>query len=958
MGILLDPKKFKTTEPGPIKDHEDKSKTLLELINRYIIIEETKMRILSNKYAYNLIKFRPVTEAEMFKEDAALVPYAKALTGDSNILLYKMNRADPAVVRSVLEINGFRFTDKHSWNIIWTSGHAKPYLYEGLNEYQKVNHFPGSFEITRKDKLCENIVQRQQKYGKANFNIIPDTYVLPDEFSDFYEHYRELEKISAPNLWILKPNASSRGRGIKLITDTNDVPIDESCVISRYVYNPFLINGLKFDMRIYVVLTSIDPLRIYVYNEGLTRFCTEKYDPNMKENRFSHLTNYSVNKKNEKFISNKRADADDVGQKWSLSALNKYLDKHKVDTEQVWARIYDLIIRTFIACEPSLQQAYKKTAVCRTNCFELFGFDVLLDDELKPWLMEVNLSPSLACESPLDQQVKSNLIADLFTLVGIRQFDRRKDGAFRGRPTQAPMVPSSSIKKRYFMKGKSVDKPGDEEFKASGMYKKISQIPQKYREILVDTLEEYERKRNFIRIYPAKGTDQYDNLFEVTRINHKVIYKFLYGNDLQLTEKDILQCGNVNPSPPNNITSSLVQQPNQKPAGTSLLPTIADARIPSQNCKREKPMLLYSGNDQPALIPRKEIAESSFKKPQKERGEMNSKILITGDDILIEYVDRLTVALKSIKDTTLKPVWAKCIEKFVTHEVWHCEATNRNSSIKLSLYQRLEEKLLEMKERRKRMLKMNSITKTNAEFEIEYTKEQERKHAIIQAFSVAQLEEMLRSSTRNIAYEVVTCLIPTTSPGVLFNIVTWLSTCKRALISSEEYNILDHQSDSPTNASQKGVLSNNIDKNDSENDSLITSMGGKTVHYKGEHSPGKLSIAEGNEFRARNKAHLTPLRNGSNGINDEKVQSLKQTGHMQAPFDFTKPMHSAAKLSKSPAEYSEKRPAMPHRTYKPLGLVDQKIKNEAQNAIDLPEDHSFSQNESNDLTSSNMGVGE
>lgn len=61
-----------------------------------------------------------------------------------------------------------------------------------------------------------------------------------------------------------------------------------------------MINGLKFDLRVYVLVTSFEPLRIYVYNEGLTRFASEPYQsPSVsKDNKFAHLTNYSINKRN------------------------------------------------------------------------------------------------------------------------------------------------------------------------------------------------------------------------------------------------------------------------------------------------------------------------------------------------------------------------------------------------------------------------------------------------------------------------------------------------------------------------------------------------------------------------------------------------------------------------------------------------------------------------------------
>ena len=77
--------------------------------------------------------------------------------------------------------------------------------------------------------------------------------------------------------------------------------------MQKYVSNPLLYKGLKFDLRIYVLLAGCDPLRIYIYNEGLVRFATEKYEPPCEENidnLYMHLTNYAINKDNPKYVFN------------------------------------------------------------------------------------------------------------------------------------------------------------------------------------------------------------------------------------------------------------------------------------------------------------------------------------------------------------------------------------------------------------------------------------------------------------------------------------------------------------------------------------------------------------------------------------------------------------------------------------------------------------------------------
>ena len=96
--------------------------------------------------------------------------------------------------------------------------------------------------------------------------MAPDTYVLPEEFGDFYNHYQRLKMSEhKKNVWIIKPANSCQGKGIYIVDDINEINVDETSVISKYITNPLLINGHKFDLRIYVAITSYEPLRIYIH---------------------------------------------------------------------------------------------------------------------------------------------------------------------------------------------------------------------------------------------------------------------------------------------------------------------------------------------------------------------------------------------------------------------------------------------------------------------------------------------------------------------------------------------------------------------------------------------------------------------------------------------------------------------------------------------------------------------
>jgi tubulin polyglutamylase TTLL4 len=145
-------------------------------------------------------------------------------------------------------------------------------------------------------------------------------------------------------------------------------------LVSKYVANPHLIDGLKYDLRIYVLVTSYDPLKVYLFREGLTRFATEKYSTNLNslKKRYVHLTNYSVNKRNvEGYVKNNDKATNDSmaaaaisesaeggasgsSSKWNLLQLKNQFEKMGLDYKGTKHKIKDVIIKTLISVEPHI----------------------------------------------------------------------------------------------------------------------------------------------------------------------------------------------------------------------------------------------------------------------------------------------------------------------------------------------------------------------------------------------------------------------------------------------------------------------------------------------------------------------------------------------------------------------------------------------------------------------------
>ncbi|GMF17119.1 unnamed protein product [Phytophthora lilii] len=453
-----------------------------------------------------------------------------------------------AITNSLRATNIRKTTPSNTWNIYW-GGHLKAQEFAALLPFQRVNHFPGSFELGRKDRLCSHLLRMRKKHPNAYAGVIPETYLTAND----YDKQQFLTRFHAePNVvWILKPPNLSCGRGIKLVSaSTHPTPKlskKKAYVIQRYVANPFLINGLKFDLRVYVAVTSYDPLRIYLFNDGLVRFCTEKYSTSKSsmQNPFGHLTNYSINKKNAAAFQKNQDDAhaDEAhalsSSKWSLQMLFKYLqDQGKSqELESFQHSLEDLIVKTFIAVEDKLASASSGN-ISRRNGFELYGFDVLIEgDSMKPRLLKVNILPSLSSSSPMDKRIKTVLVSDLFQLVGIpiadgrretQQIDKAKQDRLHG--IKLPRQSSAGVTTTILRKEKEAQRRRRtlEELQTSASSVAMSQIDGEDLQLVKELEEELHRCGHFKRIFPtAQSFDKYSELFDTWRYRNLLCMRWL-----------------------------------------------------------------------------------------------------------------------------------------------------------------------------------------------------------------------------------------------------------------------------------------------------------------------------------------------------------------------------------------------------------------------------------------------
>ncbi|KAF0296188.1 Tubulin polyglutamylase TTLL7 [Amphibalanus amphitrite] len=315
------------------------------------------------------------------------------------------NKVDSGYLKHVLNVFerlGYERGSEEDFDVLW----SHPYPFRIYNDtllarksHQKVNHFPGSGFITSKVELSTSGIKH-----------IPIAFKMPKE----KEQLLDYAKKNPQTLFVQKSN-SHRDIQIKSV-DAADLDAN-STFFQEYIGNPLLVDGHKFDIGIYTVMTSLDPLRVYIYwGDVLLRFCAEEYHP------------FDAS------VINKYVVGDDYLPIWKVPSLSRYHNELKLGhreslnaflrsqgsrPEKIWSQIEESIRSVYLVKEPSMIRASRRFGSTR-QFFEMVRFDFVVDDELNVYLMEANMSPNLSSAHfrqnvPLYEQV----VYSLLSLVGL-----------------------------------------------------------------------------------------------------------------------------------------------------------------------------------------------------------------------------------------------------------------------------------------------------------------------------------------------------------------------------------------------------------------------------------------------------------------------------------------------------------------------------------------------------------
>lgn len=320
----------------------------------------------------------------------------------------------------------WRETHGENWMVGY--GKCKPTpRYDTHSSFQRSSRFADMREVADKSKFAAYMKRQQRLQGDA-FDFHPPTFRMP-----FDKAAWKKEAAKQPDgYWLLKPSISCCGQKIRLVTGPDDpsFPEDEgNWIIQRFVHPPYLVKNHKFVLRLFAIVTSMSPLRVYLFPDGDVFYTHAEYDVNAESVERANLrgffiTDYFFTKKQRQLYT-------------SSNQLFDYLKSTGVDTDKVFNDVRDVIVKSLQVSEPQYRMAQDETIAYPESTYEVLGWDILLDEDLKPHVCEVNTTPNMGLEinrgnDPVvheeDFELKTEIMRHVLEITGTLGVDNPKAG--------------------------------------------------------------------------------------------------------------------------------------------------------------------------------------------------------------------------------------------------------------------------------------------------------------------------------------------------------------------------------------------------------------------------------------------------------------------------------------------------------------------------------------------------
>ena len=323
------------------------------------------------------------------------------------------------VYKDILNEYDIKQTDKNDWMIYipcsYNNSEKQIKKISSNLEDQRIFIVNNTDQISSKSNLWKNLVS---KYGlDYTTKIAPNSYIIEDDG----DLNRFLKDFSKDKIYIMKKNIQ-RQEGIKITNDKDEILNsykNKYVIVQELLQDPYLINGRKTNMRFYVLLVcQNNELSIYVHSEGFIYYTKSPFKRNTL-NWSNNITTgyierwiYKVNPLTHSDFKNYLDNYD----RPLLEAEKMLIENNKKISETVFNRIYNLIVMVVKALDHKLCVG---SHLEKNITFQLFGFDIAVDDKLYPKIIEVNVGPNLKLHDERDSEVKHAVIRDLFKVLKI-----------------------------------------------------------------------------------------------------------------------------------------------------------------------------------------------------------------------------------------------------------------------------------------------------------------------------------------------------------------------------------------------------------------------------------------------------------------------------------------------------------------------------------------------------------